>query len=131
MFVSTCLGSVLAHLSVTLHYGDAYDFDGNKWRYVHNGELVPHAYTIVDARTGDAHLSAPELLVHQMIDVPALADLLGINSKSIPHMLYHKRLPQPQARAGKQGPMWSLPVIEYFISQRRGRDWAKGQKKVV
>lgn len=111
------------------HYGDAYDFDGYRWRYTHDGKIVPDSSTYVDPRTGDAHMNAPELLVHQMLDIPGLAIELKLQQRSIATMLYQDRLPQPQFRAGKQGPLWARPVVQAWKDRRPGQAWRRGVRQ--
>lgn len=114
---------------MSYHYGDAYEFDGYKWRYACNGELVPDQKTYIDPRSGEPHLDAPEMLVHQMIDLPELAAMMKVKPSSVPSMLYREQIPKPQFRAGKQGALWSRPVIRHFIASRPGQGWAKGISK--
>lgn len=108
-------------LGLMKKYGDAYTFDGTRWRYTSSGAPVPDASIWVDERTGETEMSAPEMLAHQMIDIYDISEMLGVEPESVSRMMHRGEMPEPQHRAGKHGAMWTRPVIEHWITTRPGR----------
>jgi hypothetical protein len=108
-------------------HGGAYVLDGNgKWRYAHNGQIVPGASTFVNS-VGEIVMNAPELLASEMLTTTDLAQLIGVEPASVSRMLTRGQVCVPQVRLGKS-PLWARPVVEYWRGNRPGRGVSSRKK---
>lgn len=102
-------------------YANAYyRNEEGEWFYVFNDEPVPGAGDYYRDNPRKVELAAPELFVHQMLDTDDVAEILGVDRKTVSRMLSRGSLPLPQFRLGNS-PVWARPVIEHYQETRPGR----------